>query len=83
MRTCSRKGIIIYTKYAMFIKLSPTRFTIDTNNDTKTPYICVIYICGHLIQKRLLITEYNNIAINIIIIIIIQLWLSKHSQCFA
>ena len=37
MLTCSRKGIIIiYTKYAMFIKQSPTRSTIVTKIDTKT-----------------------------------------------
>ena len=37
MRTCSRKGIIIYTKYAMFIKQSPTHFTIVPKNDTNGP----------------------------------------------
>ena len=36
MRACSRKGIIIYTKYAIFIKQSPTRFTIVTKHVTKT-----------------------------------------------
>ena len=47
--------LFIQSIYAMFIKQSPTRFTIVTNNDTKTRYKCVIYICGHLIQKCLLI----------------------------
>ena len=36
MRMCSNKGIIIYTKYAMFIKQSPMRFTIVAKNDTAT-----------------------------------------------
>ena len=52
--TCSMKGIIIYTKYAMFIKQSPTRFTIVPKNDTKTRHGCMIYICGHLTQRCLL-----------------------------
>ena len=69
MRTYSRKGIIIYTKYAMFIKQYPTRFTIVTNNDTKTRHKCLIYICGHLIQRCPLIAYYNNIAVIIIKII--------------
>ena len=55
MRTCSRKGMIVYTKYAMFIKQSPARFTIAPKNDTKTRHRCMIYICGHLIQRCLLI----------------------------
>ena len=32
MRTCSRKRIIVYRKYVMFIKQSPTRFTMVTKN---------------------------------------------------
>ena len=35
MRTCSRKRIIVYRKYAMFIKQSPTRIKIVTKNSTK------------------------------------------------
>ena len=34
MRTSSRKGMVVYTKYAMFIKQSPTRFAIVPKNDT-------------------------------------------------
>ena len=44
MRTCSRKRIIVYRKYVMFIKQSPTRFTMVTKNDTKTGHF-LIYIC--------------------------------------
>ena len=55
MRTSSMKGMIVYTKYAMFIKQSPTRFAIVPKNDTKTRHRCMIYICGHLIQRCLLI----------------------------
>ena len=36
MRTCSRKRIIVYRKYVMFIKQSTTRFTMVTKDDTKT-----------------------------------------------
>ena len=50
-----QEGIIIYTKFAMFIKQSPTRLIIITKNDTKTRHKCLISICGHLIQKCLLI----------------------------
>ena len=42
MRTCSRKGMIVYTKYAMFIKQSPARFTIVPKNDTETRHRCVV-----------------------------------------
>ena len=72
MRTCSRKRIIIYRKYVMFIKQSPTRFTMVTKNDTKTGHF-LIYICRHIIQNCFLISYYNNIAVIIIIIITIQL----------
>ena len=43
MRACSRKRIIVYGKYVMFIKQSPTRFTMVTKNDTKTGHF-LIYI---------------------------------------
>ena len=72
MRTCSRKRIIVYRKYVMFIKQSPTRFTMVTKNDTKTGHF-LIYICRHIIQNCFLISYYNNIAVIIIIIIIIIL----------
>ena len=67
----SRKRIIVYRKYVMFIKQSPTRFTMVTKNDTKTRHF-LIYICRHIIQNCFLISYYNNIAV-IIIIITIQL----------
>ena len=67
MRTCSRKRIIVYRKYVMFIKQSPTRFTIVTKNYTKTGHF-LIYICRHIIQNCFLISYYNNIAVIIIII---------------
>ena len=67
MRTCSRKRIIVYRKYVMFIKQSLTRYTMVTKNDTKTGHY-LIYICR---QNCFLISYYNNIAV--IIIIIIQL----------
>ena len=70
MRVCSRKRIIVYRKYVMFIKQSPTRFTMVTKNDTKTGHF-LIYICRHIIQNSFLISYYNNIAVIIIIIIII------------
>ena len=68
MRACSRKRIIVYRKYVMFIKQSPTRFTMVTKNDTKTGHF-LIYICRHIIQNCFLISYYNNIAVIIIIII--------------
>ena len=67
MRTCSRKRIIVYRKYVMFIKQSPTRFTMVTKNYTKTGHF-LIYICRHIIQNCFLISYYNNIAVIIIII---------------
>ena len=70
MRTCSRKRIIVYRKYVMFIKQSPTRFTMVTKNDTKTGHF-LIYICRLIIQNCFLISYFNNIAVIIIIIIII------------
>ena len=71
MRTCSRKRIIVYRKYVMLIKQSPTRFTMVTKNDTKTGHF-LIYIGRLIIQNCFLISYYSNIAV-IIIIIIIQL----------
>ena len=67
MRACSRKPIIVYRKYmyVMFIKQSPTRFTMVTKNDTKTGHF-LIYICRHIsyiIQNCFLISYYNNIAV--------------------
>ena len=44
MRTCSRKRIIVYRKYVMFIKQSPTRFTMVTKNDTKTGHFLDLYL---------------------------------------
>ena len=67
MRTCSRKWIIVHRKYVMFIKQSPTRFTMVTKNDTKTGHF-LIYIFRHIIQNCFLISYYNNIAVIIIII---------------
>ena len=63
MRTCSRKRIIVYRKYVMFIKQSPTRFTMVTKNDTKTGHF-LIYICRQIIQNCFLISYYNNIAVS-------------------
>ena len=54
--------IIVYRKYVMFIKQSPTRFTMVTKNDTKTGHF-LIYICRHIIQNCFLISYYNNIAV--------------------
>ena len=68
MRTYSRKRIIVYRKYVMFIKQSPTRFTMVTKNDTKTGHF-LIYIFRQIIQNSFLISYYNNIAVMIIIII--------------
>ena len=51
MRVCSRKRIIVYRKYVMFIKQSPTRFTMVTKNDTKTGHF-LIYICRHICEGR-------------------------------
>ena len=62
MPACSRKRIIVYRKYVMFIKQSPTRFTMVTKNDTKTGHF-LIYICRHIIQNCFLISYYNNIAV--------------------
>ena len=65
MRACSRKRIIVYRKYVMFIKQSPTSFTMVTKNDTKTGHF-LIYICRHIsyiIQNCFLISYYNNIAV--------------------
>ena len=57
MSYCSWKGIIMYTKYmyVMFIKQSPTRFTIVAKNDSETGHKLLIYICGNLIQNCLLL----------------------------
>ena len=41
MQTCSRKRIIVYRRYVMFIKQSPARFTMVTKNDTKTLIIAL------------------------------------------
>ena len=49
MRTCSRKGIIMHGKHAMFIKQSPTRFTIVAKNDTETGHKFLIHIWEHLL----------------------------------
>ena len=58
----ARKRIIAYRKYVMFIKQSPTRFTMVTKNDTNTGHF-LIYICRHIIQNCFLISYYNNIAV--------------------
>ena len=55
----------VYIVYAMFIKQSPTRFTIVAKKDTETGHTFLIYICGHRIQICII---HNNIAVIIIII---------------
>ena len=50
----SRKGMIVYTKYAMFIKQSPTHFAIVPKNDTRHD-IDAWFISGDMCHMYLLI----------------------------